>query len=375
MDIKGAAKAAKNMADRRFKKFEGNIQEVIKLGMFDKETYQLVKDRKRDSEENIVKYEEILTYFEGVYSVKPKKFKAQIPEFTKNFEVMAGRRFTVRTKGKEAVKAIEEEKNKQEQKSLREDRTVTGSQKGGGGGGDKQFKQPTGAHPDRISSEFTPLMAENWQEDMHLFMKTCSNMDILSSSEQKTLMKRFVSTALWAMVELNSADSMEIMVRKVGEAYERQVPLFARKVKFLELMITKGEGYIQWANRINQQAELADMEGIKAQDLQLMKYCQGLHKTDRLYDKLMDMEVKSGATSQEIIKNYVQSQALKADLVESATKNQGHIENKMSGDSGPAPRPAGRSPGEQRKKYDPGSQSLGRDKTKTHPTHRGGQSP
>ena len=139
MDIKGAAKAAKNMADRRFKKFEGNIQEVIKLGMFDKETYQLVKDRKRDSEENIVKYEEILTYFEGVYSVKPKKFKAQIPEFTKNFEVMAGRRFTVRTKGKEAVKAIEEEKNKQEQKSLREDRTVTGSQKGGGGGGDKQF--------------------------------------------------------------------------------------------------------------------------------------------------------------------------------------------------------------------------------------------
>ena len=27
--IEGAAKAAKNMADRRFKKFEGNIQEVI----------------------------------------------------------------------------------------------------------------------------------------------------------------------------------------------------------------------------------------------------------------------------------------------------------------------------------------------------------
>ena len=43
----------------------------------------------------------------------------------------------MKTKGKEAVKAIEEEKNKQEQKSLREDRTVTGSQKGGGGRGDK----------------------------------------------------------------------------------------------------------------------------------------------------------------------------------------------------------------------------------------------
>ena len=67
-------------------------------------------------------------------------------------------------------------------------------------------------------------------------------------------------------------------------------------------MIMKGEGYIQWADRINQQAELANLEGIKAQDFQLMKYCQGLHETDRLYDKFMDMEVKSWATAQEIIK-------------------------------------------------------------------------
>ena len=96
---------------------------------------------------------------------------------------------------------------------------------------------------------------------------------------------------------------MEVMVRKVGEAYERQVPIFAWKVKFLELMRTKDEGYIKWANRINQQSELANLEGIKVQDLQLMKYCQGLHKTDRLYNKLMEMEVKSWSTAQEIIKN------------------------------------------------------------------------
>ena len=64
------------MADQRYKKFEGNIQEVIELGMFDKDNYQLVKDLKRDVEENIIKYEEILTYLEGVYSVKPEKFKA-----------------------------------------------------------------------------------------------------------------------------------------------------------------------------------------------------------------------------------------------------------------------------------------------------------
>ena len=65
-----------------------------------------------------------------------------------------------------------------------------------------------------------------------------------------------------------------------------------------------------------------------------MKFCQGLHKTDHLYDKLMDMEVKSWATAQEIIKKYSQSQALKADLVESAPKSQGHIVNQMSGSGG-----------------------------------------
>ena len=78
--------------------------------MFDKDNYQLVKDLKRDVEENIVKYEEILIYLH--YSVKPEKFKAQKTELTKKFEVMSGRRSTVRTKGKEAVKAIEDEKEK-----------------------------------------------------------------------------------------------------------------------------------------------------------------------------------------------------------------------------------------------------------------------
>ena len=106
-------------------------------------------------------------------------------------------------------------------------------------------------------------------------------------------MKRFVSTALWPQVEVNSADSMEIMVHKVGEGYERQVPIFARKVKFLKLARVKGEGFKEWANKINQQSELAHLEGIKAQDFQLKKLCQGLHKSDGLYNKIMDMDIKS----------------------------------------------------------------------------------
>ena len=54
-EIQGAAKAAKNMADRRFKKFEADIQEVIEAGMFNKDNYQLVKELKKDVEENIVR--------------------------------------------------------------------------------------------------------------------------------------------------------------------------------------------------------------------------------------------------------------------------------------------------------------------------------
>ena len=50
--------------------------------------------------------------------------------------MISSRRSIVREMGLEAVKAIEEERNKKEARTLREDRTVTGSQ-GGGGGGDK----------------------------------------------------------------------------------------------------------------------------------------------------------------------------------------------------------------------------------------------
>ena len=57
------------------------------------------------------------------------------------------------------------------------------------------------------------------------------------------------------------------MVCKVGEVYERQVLIFARKVKFLDLARVKGEGYKEWSNIINQQSELAHLEGIKAKDL------------------------------------------------------------------------------------------------------------
>ena len=139
-------------------------------------------------------------------------------------------------------------------------------------------------------------------------------------------------------------------------------------------MILKGESYVSWANRINQQAELADLENIRAQDLQLMKFCQGLNKADRLYDKIMEMEIHSWTGAQEIIKKHSQSMALKADLIESAPRAQGQVMNQMSGSSGSGasnPRPSSRSPGGPR---DRGA-SRGRDKTKNHSNSKGTTSP
>ena len=106
----------------------------------------------------------------------------------------------------------------------------------------------------------------------------------------------------------------------------------------------KGDGYKEWANKINQQSEVEHLEGIKAQDLQLMKFCQGLHKSDRLYDKIMDMDIKSWASVQEIIKEYAENQTLKADFVERAPKAQGQMLMKLSGGE-QSPRPYSQSPG------------------------------
>ena len=69
----------------------------------------------------------------------------------------------------------------------------------------------------------------------------------------------------------------------------------------------------------------------------------------------MDLEVKSWASAQEIIKKYAESQALKADLVESAPKAQGQMLMKLEGGGGQSPtrRPSSQSPGMEKKKPDP----------------------
>ena len=62
----------------------------------------------------------------------------------------------------------------------------------------------------------------------------------------------------------------------------------------------------------------------------MKKFCQGLHKSDRLYNKIIDIDIKSWASVQKIIKKYAENQALKADLVKSAPKAQGQMLMKLS---------------------------------------------
>ena len=176
-EIRGTAKAAKNMADIMFKRFTKDIKVVIDSVMCNNDNYKLIKDiKKKDVEENIFKYKEILTRLEGLYSARAIKYKDEVKELTENFKIIEERRCTVRTKLKDALEAVEEARNKQQQQRRAED--VPAVLRRGDRDGEKQFEMPTGAHPECISSEFTPLMADNWQGDMKLFIKTCSNLDI-----------------------------------------------------------------------------------------------------------------------------------------------------------------------------------------------------
>ena len=103
------------MADRRFKRFTEDIKVVIDAVMLDKDNYKLIKDIKKNVEENIVKYKEILTHLEGLYSARANKYKDEVKELTENFKIIEKRRCTVRTKLKDALEAVEEARNKEQQ--------------------------------------------------------------------------------------------------------------------------------------------------------------------------------------------------------------------------------------------------------------------
>lgn len=101
---------------------------------------------------------------EGLYSARVEKYPDEMKELTKNFKVIEEGRSTVRTKVKDALAAVEEMRNKEQQQRAEEDVPVLPRR--GERDGEKKFKMPTGAHPERISSKFTNLMAKKWEGDM-----------------------------------------------------------------------------------------------------------------------------------------------------------------------------------------------------------------
>ena len=224
-----AAVAFKKMVGRRFNRFECDIA-VIEKGCYNEEDLKNVKDLNKDTEEITDRYEDIITYLDSVYSAKPAKKKKDMKEVADNFTEVTERRNTLRKKVKEANKAIEAARNKEEVnkgKNGKEASSKDGRRGGSKHEAKKQFKQPTGVLPDRISSKHIPLMDQDWASDMKFYIRTCSKLDILSIAGQRPLCKRFVEPSLWSQVVFFNSDNMTTIVKRVEERFKTLQPLFA----------------------------------------------------------------------------------------------------------------------------------------------------
>ena len=69
---------------------------------------------------------------------------------------------------------------------------------------------------------------------MILYIKTCRNLEVLSVQEQRTLCKKLVNPTPWSHIEFFRVDSMEKMVKRVEEAFNRLQPILSREVLGLD---------------------------------------------------------------------------------------------------------------------------------------------
>ena len=141
--LEGAAKAAQSLTDRRFQDFEGDIEIIIGMDMYDEDLVQQVKELRMGIGDAITRYEDILSRLEAIYAMKPEKNEKQMKAMETNFGLISKRRQTVRTKCLEATRAIENERNKKEAKDQTTSRSSTGTT-GNRGEGEKMFKLPSG---------------------------------------------------------------------------------------------------------------------------------------------------------------------------------------------------------------------------------------
>ena len=84
-------------------------------GLIDEDDFQKIKDLRRDTEETTNRFEEIITFLEGVYSPKGKKKEKELEDIDKCFEVITERRDTVIKLSKEATTVVEVNRNAAEE--------------------------------------------------------------------------------------------------------------------------------------------------------------------------------------------------------------------------------------------------------------------
>ena len=91
---------------------------------------------------------------------------------------------------------------------------------------------------------------------------------------------------MWLEVQFGRLDSLLALVDNIEETFKDLKPIFCRKFKFMDMKPMKGKRALDRAMWIDAEAELADLQSIKPQEIKLMKLCQGL-KDDRLYEKTL----------------------------------------------------------------------------------------
>ena len=77
--------------------------------------------------------------------------------------------------------------------------------------------------------------------------------------------KGFVEESLRRDINLIRTDTLISIINKVKETFNTIVPSFVRKVKFLDMRVYQEEGPIEWASRIDKEADLTDLENLKSQ--------------------------------------------------------------------------------------------------------------
>ena len=163
-----------------------------------------------------------------------------------------------------------------------------------------------------------------------------SDLDYLTYKMQQLIVKRFVEETLYREIKLSISDNCRAAIKKVEDIFTIIHPTFLRKVELMGLDANPGEIPLDWALRIQEQAELGDLEDIRPQELMMMKFCQGFKDQD-LQKKICKMKSRSWEEVKVLIWDYESSTKMQSSLVKGKGEKMHHMLS--SGGRSPSPRP------------------------------------